>query len=406
VSNFTGKATVATYDKDELPVMTNATYNGAGLKTSATFSTSSGTTPTNHYLYNQISSIPSIITDSTNAYIYNNSTAPFEQVNRTTGTITYLITDATGSVRAVMSKDGQIEPTTNYDAYGNTTGGLSSYTPCGFSGSYQDPTGLIYLINRYYDPVTGQFISVDPLVAQTGQPYSYTGGDPVNAIDPSGMCNAQGNGEAWDLSNPWSPNNPICCSVAKNPSSITSRILETNPVVSAIYDGHLAYESAQNPCSSNWTIAGYAGLSAIGAASTVGVALGGASALFGISLDAETAESTSDLLSNLVSKAQATVGEGSGAAYGTAVYSEFTAEINALGNSDLSTEVSYLNGEVISYATVGSVRFDVVEENIFEPQAAYDLKTGSATLTPARIAQIQVNLPSGYQDIPVIEIRP
>jgi len=83
-----------------------------------------------------------------------------------------------------------IEASTSYDAYGNPTTkeGLSSYTPFGFAGSYTDTTGLIYLINHYYDPATGQFISVDPLVAQTGQPYAYTGGDPVNLTDPSGMC--------------------------------------------------------------------------------------------------------------------------------------------------------------------------------------------------------------------------
>jgi hypothetical protein len=35
-------------------------------------------------------------------------------------------------------------------------------------------------------------LSVDPLVDQTGQPYVYTGGDPVNAVDPGGQnftCN-------------------------------------------------------------------------------------------------------------------------------------------------------------------------------------------------------------------------
>jgi hypothetical protein len=45
----------------------------------------------------------------------------------------------------------------------------------------------ITLVGRYYDPSTGQFITVDPLVDQTGQPYAYTAGDPVNASDPNGM---------------------------------------------------------------------------------------------------------------------------------------------------------------------------------------------------------------------------
>lgn len=44
------------------------------------------------------------------------------------------------------------------------------------------------LINRYYDPGTGQFLSVDPLVDETDQAYGYTGGDPVVGTDPNGDC--------------------------------------------------------------------------------------------------------------------------------------------------------------------------------------------------------------------------
>jgi len=168
--------------------MTSAIYDGQGLRTSASFSSTSGITTIEHYLYDQTRSTPSLIMDSANAYVYANSIAPFEQVNLTTGKTTYLITDATGSVRAVMSEEGKIEAIANYDAYGNpsTPGGLGPYTAFGFAGSYQDQTGLIYMINRYYDPSTGQFISVDPLVAATGQPYAYTGGDQINGMDPNG----------------------------------------------------------------------------------------------------------------------------------------------------------------------------------------------------------------------------
>ncbi len=41
-------------------------------------------------------------------------------------------------------------------------------------------------VGRYYDPQSGQFISVDPLVILTGLPYSYTGGNPVNQVDQNG----------------------------------------------------------------------------------------------------------------------------------------------------------------------------------------------------------------------------
>ena len=42
-------------------------------------------------------------------------------------------------------------------------------------------------VHRYYDPTTGQFLSVDPLVETTGQAYSYVGDDPVNTSDPLGL---------------------------------------------------------------------------------------------------------------------------------------------------------------------------------------------------------------------------
>jgi uncharacterized protein RhaS with RHS repeats len=51
------------------------------------------------------------------------------------------------------------------------------------------------VIDRYYDPTTGQFMSVDPLVNETQQPYAYTGGDPVNETDPSGRVYSPGNAD-------------------------------------------------------------------------------------------------------------------------------------------------------------------------------------------------------------------
>ncbi|MHB8379748.1 MAG: RHS repeat-associated core domain-containing protein [Acidimicrobiales bacterium] len=43
-------------------------------------------------------------------------------------------------------------------------------------------------MNRYYDPTTDQFISIDPLVATTNQPYVFTNDNPLNATDPLGQC--------------------------------------------------------------------------------------------------------------------------------------------------------------------------------------------------------------------------
>jgi hypothetical protein len=45
------------------------------------------------------------------------------------------------------------------------------------------------VFNRYYDPSTEQFLSIDPDVAETGQPYTYIGDDPLDGTDPLGLCN-------------------------------------------------------------------------------------------------------------------------------------------------------------------------------------------------------------------------
>ena len=100
--------------------------------------------------------------DSTNAYIGTRGVAPAEQVNLATGTVTYLVTDSLGSVRGVVSPSGGLTASTAYDSWGSpeSGSGLTAYTPFGYASGYTDPTGLIYFISRYYDTVTGQFISV------------------------------------------------------------------------------------------------------------------------------------------------------------------------------------------------------------------------------------------------------
>jgi hypothetical protein len=42
-------------------------------------------------------------------------------------------------------------------------------------------------VARYYDPSTGQFLSIDPLVTDTRAAYTYAIDDPVNDTDPTGL---------------------------------------------------------------------------------------------------------------------------------------------------------------------------------------------------------------------------
>lgn len=43
------------------------------------------------------------------------------------------------------------------------------------------------VVNRYYDSATDQFLSIDPAVTSTNQPYVFTNDDPLNAEDPLGL---------------------------------------------------------------------------------------------------------------------------------------------------------------------------------------------------------------------------
>ena len=57
---------------------------------------------------------------------------------------------------------------------------------------YDPDLGLYYLRARYYNPGTGRFLLRDPENGKAVDPaslhkYLYAGGDPVNAIDPTGL---------------------------------------------------------------------------------------------------------------------------------------------------------------------------------------------------------------------------
>jgi RHS repeat-associated protein len=164
------------------------TYNGDGLRVGKTigvvFEALSWDTRT--------ASTPLVLTDATNAYVYGPGGRVIEQLSL--GLVaTYLHQDALGSTRLLTSANGAVVGGSKYTAYGApagavTTTGNTVTTPIGFAGGYTDSeSGFVYLVNRYYDPGTGQFITRDPLLALTGSPYGYALGDPLDITDPLGL---------------------------------------------------------------------------------------------------------------------------------------------------------------------------------------------------------------------------
>jgi RHS repeat-associated protein len=80
---------------------------------------------------------------------------------------------------------------TRYEAYGGTAGGVAPNT-LGFTGHVNDAgTGLVYMQQRYYDPVAGRFLSTDPVVtnASVGSSFNrfnYANNNPLRYTDPDG----------------------------------------------------------------------------------------------------------------------------------------------------------------------------------------------------------------------------
>ena len=103
------------------------------------------------------------------------------------------IKDHLGSNRMVVNSIGTINQHSIYYALGGNTA-LSSgqeYQQYKYTDKEYDP---MHGLNQYdfgarnYDPAIGRFTSVDPLAEKYYHmtPYSYCGGDPVNAVDPDG----------------------------------------------------------------------------------------------------------------------------------------------------------------------------------------------------------------------------
>lgn len=171
--------------------VTHYAYDGAGLRVSATTGGGPGAV-TEDYVWDRLAAVPLLLTDAEYAYIYGVGTTPLAQVDLGDGTVDYLHADLVGSVRSTTDGSGLVTSESDYDVYGLpvvVSGAVATadVTRFGYAGEYTDPTGYIYLRARYYDPATAQFLSRDPLVDRTGDPYGYTGGNPLQFTDPLGL---------------------------------------------------------------------------------------------------------------------------------------------------------------------------------------------------------------------------
>jgi RHS repeat-associated protein len=140
-------------------------------------------------------------------YLYDAKGRPYAGVNRNLQTgVThsfFLVTTDRGDVIQLMDGAHNVFASYRYDVYGRPTDTTTQATNllsaawaaqiCDqnvlryASYCYDPHSGFYYLQQRYYDPLTRQFVSQDPLKADGDEsPYQYCAGSPILQIDPTG----------------------------------------------------------------------------------------------------------------------------------------------------------------------------------------------------------------------------
>jgi len=197
VTPHTGTATSLTYNQaNQLatisgPVSATYAYDANALRTTKT--TGGNTT---HYTWST-GNVPNILQETTGSnttnYIYGPDNTPLEQITPANAVL-YYSHDQQGSTRLITDTSASPQNTYTYDPYGNITASSVTVTnPLQYDGQYTDAeTGYTYLRNRYYDHTTAQFLTQDPAIATTMSPYAYVADNPLNEIDPMGLCGGWG----------------------------------------------------------------------------------------------------------------------------------------------------------------------------------------------------------------------
>jgi RHS repeat-associated protein len=172
--------------------------NGTCMRTTTTAATSGYTCPDGGTLSNNQCVGGSVATKT--AYVYLDG----KQIAETLvgGATRYVHTDALGSPVAHTDKDRNVLNRTKFEAYGYTAAGtkpgptVSGLTTTGsnigFTGHVNDPeTDLVYMQQRYYDPIAGRFLSIDPVTTDANSGggfnrYAYANNSPYKYVDPDG----------------------------------------------------------------------------------------------------------------------------------------------------------------------------------------------------------------------------
>ena len=139
-----------------------------------------------------------VVEEVTNGAVTRQYTYGLQRISQTqqianTWTPSFYGYDGAGTARLLTDATGTVTDTYDYDAWGNTVNTTGS-TPNVYlyrGEQYDSDLGLYYLRARYFNPLTGRFLTRDADSGRLTNPatlhrYLYGNGNPISFVDPSG----------------------------------------------------------------------------------------------------------------------------------------------------------------------------------------------------------------------------
>ncbi len=194
--------------QDNKPFVATVAYNAEGDRARYTVVTSGTTTMDEQFQYRdgQIAQVSAVtatvnatgtVTSRGNPYIdsfvYRSSGEPLEFLRQQGGVTSryWFVLDGQGNVVAVTDKNGAVVDRYNYDSWGEPIGKDYQTVPqqLRYAGYWYDSEVQWYWLSvRYYDPELMRFLQPDPSGIDGVHSYAYVADDPIDAIDPTGLC--------------------------------------------------------------------------------------------------------------------------------------------------------------------------------------------------------------------------
>lgn len=277
------------------------------------------------------------------------------EVTSTTGP-SYIHTDALGSPVKRTDASGALISSTAYEPFGRTASGVVPTDDLGFTGHVNAPElGLAYAQARFYDPLAGRFVSVDPVVTNqaTGDSfnhYAYVENDPFDHVDPTGACTGSHLQDSLGL-----------CASTGGFTTDTGGVSQAVSIASAVKEAF----SKLLPAAKTPTVP------------QPGTPLARIRQAAGDAIE-KVDEIGGQLLARWLR--------------GILIHQLFDIYVDALG-PDYAAEVSYKDHEPVAWGTLGSSRADAIHGPETAPTIAVELKTGGAYLTRGQAQRYKANLP-------------